>query len=75
VLSCVSSPTRFVPADDVVGNNLTKSSVQRGFRAKILEQYPTLEEDAETILPKKAPIVLVKWCAPYLRPGDHRQRR
>jgi len=59
----------------VVGNNLTKSSVQRGIRTKILEQYPALEEDAETILPKKAPIVLIKWCAPVLTPGDRWRRR
>jgi hypothetical protein len=45
-----------------VGSNLTKSSVQRGVRARILELYPALEADADTLLPKKSPLLLVKWC-------------
>ena len=52
-----------MPADNVVGNNLTKSSVQRGIRAKILEQYPSLEAEADVLLPKKSAIILIKWYA------------
>ncbi|KAI9230772.1 MAG: PUA-like domain-containing protein [Piptocephalis tieghemiana] len=51
---------KFNPKDDISGQSLTKSSVQRAIRAKILEQYPTLEPVMEDILPKKAPLVVVK---------------
>ncbi|KAF2019138.1 hypothetical protein BU24DRAFT_418744 [Aaosphaeria arxii CBS 175.79] len=37
-----------------------KSSAQRGIRAKILEQYPKLEEHIEEIMPKKEQLDLVK---------------
>lgn len=39
-----------------------KSSVQRGIRQSILDQYPDLEDEIEELLPKKAPLIVVKWC-------------
>ncbi|KAJ3152411.1 Malignant T-cell-amplified sequence 1 [Geranomyces michiganensis] len=51
---------KFVPKDDVSGKSKVKSSVQRGIRAKILEQYPALNPYIEELIPKKDPLVLVK---------------
>jgi hypothetical protein len=45
----------------VSSKSLVKSSVQRGIRVKILEQYPMLEDIADELLPKKLPMYLVKW--------------
>ncbi len=52
---------RFVSKDDITGVTQLKASVQRGIRAKIVDQYPPLEEYINTICPKKENIVLVKW--------------
>ena len=52
---------RFSPETHISSNSKVKSSVQRTIRTKILEQYPALQEIAEEILPKKAPMVLAKW--------------
>lgn len=38
-----------------------KSSVQRGIRNSIVEQYPELEEEIEVLLPKKEPLFVIKW--------------
>ncbi|KAJ3412086.1 hypothetical protein HDV05_001310 [Chytridiales sp. JEL 0842] len=51
---------KFTVKESVTGNSLIKSSQQRAIRAKILEQYPALEEHFEEIIPKKAPIVILK---------------
>lgn len=39
-----------------------KSSVQRGIRAKVAEQYPLLEPYLDQIIPKKEQLDLVKLC-------------
>jgi PUA domain protein len=36
---------KFTPSENVSGVNQLKSSVQRGIRAKIGEQYPQLEQE------------------------------
>ena len=54
--------------EDISGQTQVKSSVQRGIKAKISEQYPLLEgEVLDTILPKKASMYAVKWyeCGPW----------
>ena len=38
-----------------------KSSVQRGVRTRIMEQFPTLEAVMDDLIPKKAPMFLAKW--------------
>jgi len=52
---------RFDDKDSVIGIQQLKSSVQKGIRAKILDQYPTLEEYVDMILPKKDALRIVKW--------------
>lgn len=41
-----------------------KSSAQRGFRAKIVEQYPLLAPHIEEIIPKKSQLDSLKLYAP-----------
>lgn len=52
---------RFDDKDSVIGIQQLKSSVQKGIRTKIIEQYPTLEEYIDSILPKKDALRIVKW--------------
>ena len=44
----------------VSGVTQLKSSVQKGIRNKILEQYPSIEEHVENILPKKDSLKIIK---------------
>jgi len=53
--------SRFDDKDSVIGIQQLKSSVQKGIRTKILDQYPTLEEYIDMILPKKDALRIVKW--------------
>lgn len=53
---------------DISSSTAVKSSVQRGMRSKLLENYPSLAKDEgvllESIWPKKQGITLVKFrCA------------
>ena len=41
--------------------NNAKSSVQKGIRAQVLEQFPHIEDYIDQILPKKEALKLVKW--------------
>jgi PUA domain protein len=43
-----------------------KSSVQKGIRTKLLEQYPYLEGYVDSILPKKDTYRIVKWCVRFI---------
>ncbi|KAK0552531.1 translation machinery-associated protein 20 [Tilletia horrida] len=61
----------FSPKTDVSSNTAVKSSVQRGMRTKLLEQYPdTLGADdgvlLEAIWPKKESIQLVKFSREHV---------
>mmetsp|Transcript_19632 Transcript_19632/g.66799 ORF Transcript_19632/g.66799 Transcript_19632/m.66799 type:complete len:186 (-) Transcript_19632:124-681(-) len=53
--------------DEGMGQNLVKSSVARGIRAKIAEKYPYLEENEilDELLPKKEKMMVGK-CANHL---------
>lgn len=52
---------RFDEKESVSGVQQLKSSVQKGIRAKLLEQYPHLESYVDVILPKKDTFRIVKW--------------
>lgn len=52
---------RFDDKDSVIGIQQLKSSVQKGIRTKIIDQYPSLEEYIDMILPKKDALRIVKW--------------
>lgn len=55
---------RFSVEEHVSSNSKVKSSQQRSIRSKILDEYPQLEPYMELVLPKKAPMVVAKWCVP-----------
>lgn len=59
--SIILSIFRFDEKESVSGILQLKSSVQKGIRAKLLEQYPFLEGYIENILPKKDTLKIVKW--------------
>lgn len=46
---------------DISTQNQAKSSVARGVKADVIENYPRMEECAPGLFPKKAQNVLVKW--------------
>mmetsp|Transcript_17528 Transcript_17528/g.56523 ORF Transcript_17528/g.56523 Transcript_17528/m.56523 type:complete len:88 (-) Transcript_17528:499-762(-) len=56
---------KFTKDEHVSAFNQVKSSVQRGIRAKIGEQYPYLEDNdlLDELIPKKEPMIIAKWCA------------
>lgn len=69
------SPTvlvRFTNEENISGKSQVKSSVQRGIKQSILDQYPGLEEEIEELLPKKEPLFVAKWCAPAALPACSR---
>lgn len=53
---------KFTVEENVSTSSKVKSSQQRTIRSKILEQYPDIEPYLEALLPKKAPMVVAKWC-------------
>lgn len=58
---------KFSPSESITGQNLVKSSVARGIRGKISDQYPWLDENEvlDALLPKKEKVVVGK-CASHL---------
>jgi len=53
--------SRFDPSNDVSGFNQAKSSVVRGIRTKLVQQYPPLADYIDDLIPKKEPLQLMKW--------------
>lgn len=51
---------KFTRVESVTTVSKVKSSVQRGIRASIIEQYPDLEDALDDIYPKKADIRVAK---------------
>ncbi|KAI3910026.1 hypothetical protein MKW92_050113 [Papaver armeniacum] len=47
--------------EDVSAQNQVKASVQRRIRQSIADEYPGLETVMDDLLPKKSPLVVVKW--------------
>eukprot|EP01099_Mayorella_cantabrigiensis_P000489 TRINITY_DN1228_c0_g2_i1.p1 TRINITY_DN1228_c0_g2~~TRINITY_DN1228_c0_g2_i1.p1 ORF type:complete len:183 (-),score=35.80 TRINITY_DN1228_c0_g2_i1:318-866(-) len=56
---------KFSSKESVTSHSQVKSSVIRGIRSKILEQYPSIEEQIDDILPKKTPLIVAK-CQNHL---------
>eukprot|EP00002_Diphylleia_rotans_P022609 TRINITY_DN4429_c0_g1_i1.p1 TRINITY_DN4429_c0_g1~~TRINITY_DN4429_c0_g1_i1.p1 ORF type:complete len:182 (-),score=42.83 TRINITY_DN4429_c0_g1_i1:121-666(-) len=56
---------KYSPAESISSQTLIKTSVQRGIRQSILDQYPALEPHIEDLMPKKLPLHLVK-CQNHL---------
>nr|SVE79804.1 EOG090X0FDS [Daphnia magna] len=51
---------RFDEKENISGFQQLKTSVQKGIRSKILEQYPYIENCINDVLPKKEPFRLMK---------------
>ncbi|KAK9480628.1 PUA-like domain-containing protein [Lipomyces japonicus] len=51
---------KFTAREDVNSKTNVKSSVQRGLKTKLVEQFPLLEDVIEEIVPKKSQLVLLK---------------
>uniref|UniRef100_A0A1I7ZWI6 PUA domain-containing protein n=1 Tax=Steinernema glaseri TaxID=37863 RepID=A0A1I7ZWI6_9BILA len=51
---------KFEEREDITGSQQLKSSVQKGIRNKLIEQYPHLEDVMNEILPKKENFKLIK---------------
>jgi len=52
---------RFDEKEQLIGVNNVKSSVQKGIRSKLMEQFPFIEDYLEQIIPKKDPLRIAKW--------------
>lgn len=52
---------RFDEKENVSSIQQLKSSIQKGIRTKLLEQYPLLDGYLDLILPKKDSFRIVKW--------------
>lgn len=59
VLSFVVS-SRFDDKESVSGTQQLKSSVQKGIRAKLIDQFPHIEKHIDLILPKKDAFKIIK---------------
>eukprot|EP00898_Chlorokybus_atmophyticus_P008293 jgi/Chlat1/8465/Chrsp80S07862 len=51
---------KFTPEENITGHSQVKSSVQRKIRSALAEQFPTLEENLDELLPKKSPVIIAK---------------
>jgi PUA domain protein len=66
---------KFDEKEQLTAVNNVKSSVQKGIRAKLLEQYPYLDDYLEQIVPKKDPMRIAK-CHEHIeiiitKDGEH----
>lgn len=52
---------RFDEKESISGIQQLKSSVQKGIRNKLIEQYPHIETHIDQILPKKDQFRVAKW--------------
>lgn len=52
---------RFDEKESISGVQQLKSSVQKGIRNKLIEQYPHIHEHIDLIVPKKDAFRIVKW--------------
>ena len=57
---------RFDEKENISGFQQLKTSVQKGIRSKILEQYPYIETCINDVLPKKEPFRLMKWFVDFI---------
>ena len=52
---------RFQAKESVSGVSQVKSSIQRGIKTKLVEQFPPIDDYIAQIFPRKEPLVVVKW--------------
>lgn len=52
-------------AEEIISQNLIKSSVQRGIKSTIVNQFPLFKETIDVVLPKKSNLILAK-CQDHL---------
>ncbi|KAK1443615.1 MCT-1/Tma20 like protein [Babesia gibsoni] len=57
--------TRKFCNDDIISQNLIKSSVQRAIKQSIINQFPLFKDTIDVVLPKKGNIILAKWWVYY----------
>lgn len=57
--------TRKFCNDDIISQNLIKSSVQRAIKQSIINQFPLFKDTIDVVLPKKGNIILAK-CQDHL---------
>jgi hypothetical protein len=57
---------RFDEKENISGFQQLKTSVQKGIRSKILEQYPYIDTCINDVLPKKEPFRLMKWFVDFI---------
>jgi PUA domain protein len=50
-----------VKEENFSGTNQVKSSIGRKIRSSILEQYPSLQDKMDEIIPKNQPVIVAKW--------------
>ncbi len=55
-------PFRFDQSTEISGFNQAKSSMVRGVRAKLLDQYPPLADHMDDVISKKEAVQIIKWC-------------
>ncbi|KAK8810644.1 hypothetical protein WA158_007219 [Blastocystis sp. Blastoise] len=51
---------KFFPSEDIYNKSQAKSSVARGIRKNIIEQYPEFEQYADECFPKKDNLIIAK---------------
>ncbi|KAJ8096736.1 PUA-like domain-containing protein [Lipomyces tetrasporus] len=51
---------KFNSKDDIHSRTNVKSSVQRGLKSKLIEQFPKLDHVIDEIIPKKGQLVVIK---------------
>ena len=56
---------KFSVAEDISTQTALKSSVQRSFKKTISEQYPSIADLIDDIIPKKGEILEAKGCVSY----------
>ena len=52
---------RFDDKEHLTAVNNVKTSVMKGIRSRIIEQFPHIEDYLEDIIPKKDPMRIAKW--------------
>ena len=61
IIQCNFFFLRFQAKESVSGVSQVKSSIQRGIKTKLVEQFPPIDDYIAQIFPKKEPLVVVKW--------------
>jgi PUA domain protein len=51
---------KFTAEESVSGYSQAKSSVTRGIKAKVIEQYPEAEKYMDSLIPRKEPLGIIK---------------